>query len=99
MGNVYWSPLSIFVSLNKELESGGGGGTKIHVLVLPVGGGFENSTCLKRGATNTYYNCRVSPQPPPCTINNERSLSQSVNEANPLTIFFLWQTLVHLRGV
>ena len=40
MGIVYWSPLSIFVSLNKKLESGGG--TKICVLVLPIGGGsFE----------------------------------------------------------
>jgi hypothetical protein len=62
MGIVYWSPLSIFVSLNKELESGGG--TNIYVLVLPVGGGFENFTCLKRGATKKYYNCRVSPQSP-----------------------------------
>ena len=26
-------------------------------------------------------------------------ISQSVNEANPLTIFFLRHTLVHLRGV
>ena len=60
MGIVYWSPLSIFVSLNKELESGGGG-TKIYVVVLPVGGVFKNFTCLKRGATKKY-NCRVSPQ-------------------------------------
>ena len=49
MGIVYWSPLSIFVSLNKKLESGGGG-TKICVFVLPIGGrSFENFTCLKRG--------------------------------------------------
>jgi hypothetical protein len=64
MGIVNFSrPFSIFVSLNKELESGGGG-TKIHVLVLPVGGGFENFTCFKRGATKKYYNCTVSPQSP-----------------------------------
>ena len=75
MGIVYWSPLSIFVPLNKELESGGGGGgAKIYVLVLLVGGGFENSTCFKRGATKKYYNCTVSPHSP-CTINNERSLN------------------------
>jgi hypothetical protein len=50
--------------------------SKIYVLVLPVRWGFENSTCLKRGATKKYYNCRVYPQsPPPCTINNERSLN------------------------
>jgi hypothetical protein len=42
MGIDYCSPLYIFVSLNKELESGEGG-TKIDVLVLPVGGAFENS--------------------------------------------------------
>ena len=54
--------LMSFTNKDKELE--GGGGTKIYVLVLPVGGGgggFENFTCLKRGATKKYYNCRVSP--------------------------------------
>ena len=50
----------MFVSLNKELESGEG--SKIYVLVLPVGGGFENSTCLNRRAPKKYYKCRVSPQ-------------------------------------
>jgi hypothetical protein len=64
MGIVNWSPFSIFVSLNKKLESGGGGGIKIHVLVLPVGGGFGNFTYFKRGATKKYYNCTVSPQSP-----------------------------------
>jgi hypothetical protein len=39
---VNWSPLFIFVSQNKVIGSGGGG--KIYVLVLPVGGGFENPT-------------------------------------------------------
>ena len=63
MGIVYWSPLSIFVSLNKELE----GGPKFMFLfcLFGGGGGFENFTCLKRGATKKYYNCRVSPQSPP----------------------------------
>ena len=29
------------------------------------GGGVENFTCLKRGTTKFFYNCRVSPQSPP----------------------------------
>jgi hypothetical protein len=78
MGIVYWSPLSIFVSLNKELyrvfaslnkdkELGGGGGDQnlCSCFACWGGGGFENFTCLKRGATKKYYNCRVSPQSPP----------------------------------
>ena len=38
----------------------------MYVFILPVaggggGGGFENFSCLKRGASKKYYNCRVSP--------------------------------------
>jgi hypothetical protein len=62
MGIVYWSPLSIFVSLNKELESGEG--TKLYVLVFPVGGGFENSTCLKRGQRKNTITVEFLLSPP-----------------------------------
>jgi hypothetical protein len=64
MGIVYLSPLSIFVSLNKdkELEVGP---KFMFLFCLLGGGGSENVTCLKRGATKKYYNCRVSAQSPP----------------------------------
>jgi hypothetical protein len=39
------------------------------------GGGFENFTCRKRGATKKYCNCSSSVSP--CTINNEQSLSHA----------------------
>ena len=66
MGIVYWSPLSIFVSPNKDKELEGGPKFMfLFCLLGGGGGGFENFTCLKRGATKKYYNCRVSPQPPP----------------------------------
>jgi hypothetical protein len=63
MGIVYWFPLSIFVSPNKDKELEGG--PKFMFLFCLLGGGFENFTCLKRGATKKYYNRRVSPQSPP----------------------------------
>ena len=66
MGIVYWSPLSIFVSLNKDKELEGGPKFMFLFCLHGGGGGFENFTCLKRGgATKKYYNCRVSPQSPP----------------------------------
>ena len=43
---------------------GGGGGTKIYVLVLPVGGGFENSTCLKRGQRKNIVTVEFLLSPP-----------------------------------
>ena len=58
MGIVYWFPLPIFVSLNKELESFcfsnedkklEGGPKFMFLFSLWGGGGFENFTCLKRG--------------------------------------------------
>jgi hypothetical protein len=50
MGIVYWSPLSIFVSLNKDKELEGG--PKFMFLFCLHGGGFENFSCLKRGGGN-----------------------------------------------
>jgi hypothetical protein len=51
MGIVYWSPSSIFVSLNKEQELEGGEPKFMFLFCLlgGGGGGFENFTCLKRG--------------------------------------------------
>jgi hypothetical protein len=52
MGIVYWSPLSIFVSLNKDEELEGD--QNLCSCFACWGGGFENFNWLKRGATKKY---------------------------------------------
>ena len=73
MGIVYWSPLSIFVSLNKELESGGG--PKFMLLFYLLEGALKILLVLRGGQRkNITVEFLLSP---PCTINNEQSLTSN----------------------
>jgi hypothetical protein len=76
MGIVNWSPFSIFVSLNKKLESGGGA-PKFMFLFCLFEGALEILLILRGGQRKNIITVQFLLSPP-CTINNEQSL-KSIN--------------------
>jgi hypothetical protein len=75
MGIVYWSPLSIFVSPNKDKELEGGPKFMFLFCLFGGGGALKILLVLRGGQRKNIITVEFLLTVSPCTINNEQSLS------------------------